>query len=65
MDLNEFYKTKIIFALGGGTLMGLGIGFFFIFISIILFVGCLLSGIGLGLLVASIISSQNDKYEKR
>lgn len=60
MDLNEFYKAKIIYALGGGTLIGLGIGFFFLLTSAILFVGCLLTGIGLGLLVASIISS-NDK----
>jgi len=61
MDLNEFNKAKIIYALAGGTLVGLGIGFFFLLTSIILFVGCLLTGIGLGLLVASIISSQNDK----
>ncbi len=61
MDLNEFNKAKIIYALGGGTLVGLGIGFFFLLTSIILFVGCLLAGIGLGLLVASITSSQNDK----
>lgn len=56
MDLNEFCKTKIIYALGGGTLIGLGIGFFFLFTSVFLFVGCLLAGIGLGLLVAALIS---------
>ena len=61
MDLNEFNKAKIIYALAGGTLVGLGIGFFFLLTNIFLFVGCLLTGIGLGLLVASIISSQNDK----
>jgi len=60
MDLNEFSKAKIIYALGGGTLIGLGIGFFFLFTSIFLFVGSLLAGIGLGLIVAAIVS-RNDK----
>lgn len=59
MDLNEFNKEKNIYALAGGTLLGLGIGFFFLLTSIFLFVGCLLAGIGLGLLVTAIISKSN------
>lgn len=61
MDFNEFYKTKIIYAIGGGTLLGLGVGFFYLLTSILFFVGCLLAGIGLGLIVAAFISKNNEK----
>ena len=43
-------------AIGGGLLMGIGVGFFFLKTSALIFVGCLLLGLGLGLMVASIIS---------
>lgn len=43
-------------AIGGGLLMGVGAGFFFLKASALAFVGCLLLGLGLGLMVASIIS---------
>ena len=42
-------------AMGGGVMLGLGIGFFFIPTNIFAFVGCLLAGIGLGLFVSSIL----------
>lgn len=45
-------------AIGGTTLMGLGVGFVFIQTSVLLFVASLLIGIGLGLLVASLIPSK-------
>ena len=45
-------------AIGGTTLMGLGVGFIFIRTSVLVFVASLLIGIGLGLLVASLIPSK-------
>ena len=42
-------------AIGGMTLVGLGVGLIFIRTSALIFVASLLSGIGIGLLVASVI----------
>ena len=47
---------KSAWAVGGGTLLGLGVGFFFLQESVLAFVGSLLAGIGIGLLLAAIIS---------
>lgn len=47
---------KSIWATGGGLLMGLGAGFFFLRESALIFVGCLLLGLGLGLTVTAILS---------
>ena len=43
-------------AIGGTTLMGLGAGFIFLQRSALLFVACLLIGIGAGLVAAALIS---------
>ncbi len=48
---------KSTWAIGGGLLIGLGIGFFFLDESALVFVGCSLLGLGLGLMATSIISS--------
>ena len=45
-------------AVGGGTLVGLGVGFFFITTSIFAFIACLLIGIGAGLLIAALLPSR-------
>jgi hypothetical protein len=50
---------KSTWAIGGGVLVGLGIGFFFLQTSALAFVGSILAGLGLGLLVAAIISSKS------
>jgi len=47
---------KSTWAVGGGLLLGLGVGFFFLQESALAFVGSLIAGLGLGLLVASLIS---------
>jgi hypothetical protein len=39
-------------AIGGGLLVGLGVGFFFLQTSALAFVGCILAGLGLGLVLA-------------
>jgi len=56
MDKNNKKEDKSTWATGGGLLLGLGIGFFFLPTSALAFVGCLLAGLGLGLMVTSIIS---------
>ena len=45
-------------AIGGGLLLGLGVGFFFLKESALAFVGSMLSGLGLGLMMTSILSSR-------
>lgn len=49
-------EDKSTWAIGGGTLLGLGIGFFFLGGNRHAFVGSLLGGIGAGLIITSIIS---------
>jgi hypothetical protein len=51
-------EDKSSWAVGGGLLLGLGIGFFFLTTSVFIFVGCILAGLGLGLLVSSVISKK-------
>ena len=52
---------KSTWAIGGGLLMGLGVGFFFLQVSALAFVGCILAGLGLGLMITSIISSKKEQ----
>ena len=56
---DEFdYMDRSTWAVGGGVLLGIGVGFFFLQTSPLAFVGCILSGLGLGLLVTAILSSR-------
>ncbi len=48
---------KNSWAIGGGLLLGLGVGFFYLEWSALAFVGCIIGGLGLGLLVASILAA--------
>ena len=52
---------KSTWAIGGGLLIGIGVGFFFLKASPLAFVGSILAGLGLGLMVASAISSVKQK----
>ena len=52
---------KSTWAIGGGILLGVGVGFFFVKISAIAFVGSMLAGLGLGLIITAIISSRKEK----
>lgn len=56
MEQTEKKEDKSTWAIGGGLLLGLGIGFFFLQTSVFAFVGSILAGLGLGLLITSIIS---------
>ena len=49
---------KSSWATGGGVLIGLGVGFFFLSISPFYFVGCILGGLGIGLVLSAILSSR-------
>jgi hypothetical protein len=54
---DEFQKIdKSTWAIGGGVLIGVGAGFFFLRENPLAFVACILMGIGLGLMVTSIIA---------
>lgn len=47
---------KSTWAIGGGLLLGLGVGFFFVRESGLAFVGSMIAGLGVGLIVTSILS---------
>jgi hypothetical protein len=56
MDKKNKKEDKSTWAVGGGLLIGLGVGFFFLPESALAFVGSMLAGLGLGLLIAALIS---------
>jgi len=58
--MNETNKKddKSSWAIGGTTLIGIGVGFIFLHTSPLFFVASILIGIGLGLVIAPIISSK-------
>ena len=54
-------EDKSTWAIGGGLLLGLGVGFFFLQESVLAFVGSMIGGLGLGLIVTSILSSRKKR----
>jgi len=61
MDNTNEKGDKSTWAIGGGLLIGIGVGFFFLKASALAFVGCIFAGLGLGLMATSIISSVKQK----
>ena len=59
--MNKIHKQndKSTWVIGGTTLIGLGVGFTFLQQSALFFVAAILIGIGLGLVIASVISREN------
>ncbi|SDB36654.1 hypothetical protein SAMN03097699_0932 [Flavobacteriaceae bacterium MAR_2010_188] len=55
--INEKNKNKDTWAIGGGLLIGVGIGFFFIQMNPLAFVGCTIIGLGLGLTLTAILDN--------
>ena len=51
---------KSTWAIGGGVLMGTGVGLFFLQTSALAFVGSILAGLGIGLVVTAIISRRSN-----
>lgn len=58
---NKNKEDKSTWAIGGGLLAGLGIGFFFLQASALAFVGCIIAGLGIGLILTSVISAIDRK----
>ena len=54
-------EDKSSWAIGGTTLIGVGVGLIFIQASPILFVASILIGIGLGLVITPIISNKKEQ----
>lgn len=54
-------QTKSSWVVGGGLLLGLGVGFFFLEKSTLVFVGSMFIGLGFGLLIAAGISAKSEK----
>jgi hypothetical protein len=57
MDKPERTTDKSAWAIGGMTLTGLGVGFVFLHLSVFFFIASIIVGIGLGILIAAIIST--------
>ena len=57
MDDTNKGKDRSTWAIGGGVILGIGVGFFFLQQSALAFVGSILGGLGLGLFVTSVISA--------
>jgi hypothetical protein len=49
-------EDKSSWAIGGGVLVGIGVGFFFLRENALAFVGSIMVGLGIGLIISSIIS---------
>jgi hypothetical protein len=61
MKDNNNGDDRSTWAIGGGVLLGIGVGFFLLRQSALAFVGSTLVGLGLGLMVTSIISAVKRK----
>ena len=52
-------KKMSSWAVGGGLLVGLGVGFFFLETSALAFIGCMLIGLGFGLFAAALLAKMS------
>lgn len=57
MNGSKKKSDKSSWAIGGGVLLGLGVGFFFLQTSVLFFIGSLIAGIGVGLIMSAILSN--------
>jgi hypothetical protein len=58
MNKTNKKDDKSSWIIGGTTCIGIGVGFIFLHTSALLFVASILIGVGVGLVIASIISSK-------
>ena len=56
MDKANKKEDKSSWAVGGGVMLGIGVGFFFLPGAPLTFIGCILAGLGIGLMVTSLAS---------
>jgi hypothetical protein len=61
MDKTIKQDDRSTWAIGGGVLLGIGVGFFYLQESVLAFVGSIMVGLGLGLMITSIISAIKQK----
>ena len=61
MDKPDKKDDKSTWAIGGGVILGTGFGFFFLQQSALAFVGSIMAGLGLGLIITSIIATIKQK----
>lgn len=54
--MSDKRQDKSTWAIGGGLLIGLGVGFFFLPESGLAFVAAIIVGLGVGLIVAAVLS---------
>lgn len=57
MNNSDTKYKKNAWAAGGGLLLGLGVGFFLLHASALFFVGSLIAGLGIGLMLAAILNN--------
>ena len=60
MTVNNKKEDKSSWAVGGCTMIGIGVGFIFLTTNIFYFIASIMCGIGLGLLIASLISNKKE-----
>ena len=51
-------QDKSDWAIGGGMMLGLGVGFFLLQTSVLAFIGSIIGGLGVGLIITSIIGGK-------
>lgn len=56
-------EDRSTWAVGGGLMIGIGVGFFFLQVSALIFVGCILGGLGLGLILTAFLSNAKKSTE--
>ena len=61
MDKKEKKDERRGWIIGGTTCIGIGVGFIFLHISALLFVACIMIGIGAGLVIDGVMSSMLSK----
>ena len=54
-EKNDVPTERSSWIIGGGIILGVGVGFFLFHISVFFFIGSILAGLGLGLLVAPFV----------
>jgi hypothetical protein len=61
MNKKEKQDDRRGWIIGGTTCIGIGVGFIFLHISALLFVACIMIGIGAGLVIDGVMSSMLSK----
>ncbi len=56
MEKDKKIEDKSTWATGGGVMLGIGVGFFFLQTSPLAFVGCIMAGLGIGLIITAFLS---------